>query len=262
MVIDILIVVAVVWLFAASFTDLKKREVSDWLSFSLIAIALSIRSAESIIQWDPVPILTSLSGLVVFFIIAMAMYYGKLFAGGDVKLLTALGAVIPSFSFLSNILIAGSVYGLVYSLVLALINFKDFYSELRKNKKLFLISLLLSLLFFAGYAITSNIFILLILVSALAITLILIFVNSVEKSCLIKKVNPSKLTEGDWLLKDVKVRGNVVKASFEGLTRKEIAMIKASGKKVFVKYGIPFIPVFLMALLITVFFGNIFMIFI
>ena len=79
---------------------------------------------------------------------------------------------------------------------------------------------------------------------------------------MIKNVSPSRLTEGDWLLRDVKVKGKTVKASFDGLTKKDIAMIKASGKKVYVKYGIPFIPVFLIALLLTVFFGNIFMVFV
>jgi len=262
MAIDLLIVIAAIWLAAASFTDLKKREVSDWLSFSLIAIALAIRSAESIIQKNPAPILTGIIGFFIFFAIAILMYYGKLFAGGDVKLLAALGSVIPSMAFLSNILVAGSVYGLAYSVFLALANFKGFYSEIRKNRRLFLMSLIPSLLLLMTYVFTSNIFILLLLISVFSITLIFIFVNSVEKSCLIRKVRPIKLTEGDWLFKDVKIKGKTVKASFEGLTKKDIAMIRSSGKKVYVKYGIPFIPVFLIALILTVFFGNIFMIFI
>lgn len=262
MVIDLLIGITMVWLVAASVTDFKKREVSDWLSFSLIAIALAIGSAESIILWDPTPILTSLTGLGIFFVIAIVMYYCKLFAGGDVKLLTALGAVIPSMDFLSNILVAGSIYGLAYSLILAGINFRNFYFELKKSKDLFMISILFSMILFAGYIFTSNVFILLLVICALSITLIFIFVNSVEKSCLIKLVSPLKLTEGDWLLKDVKVKGKTIGANFEGLTKKEIAMIKSSGKKVWVKYGIPFIPVFLLALLMTIFFENIFMIFI
>jgi len=262
MVMDLLIAITVVWLIAASVTDFKKREVSDWLSFSLIAIALAVRSAESIIQNNPTPILTSLTGLAIFFIIAIVMYYCKLFAGGDVKLLSALGAVIPSMDFLSNILVAGSVYGLAYSVILALMNFRNFYSELKKNKDLFLISIMVSMILFAGYLFTSNIFLLLLVISALSIILIFIFVNSVEKSCLIKMVSPAKLMEGDWLLKDVRAGGKTVKANFEGVTKKEIAMIKSYGKKVWVKYGIPFIPVFLLALMLTILFGNIFTVFI
>lgn len=262
MVIDLLIVIALIWLCAASFTDLKKREVSDWLSFSLIAIALSIRSAESIIQRDPSPILTSLSGLGIFLLIALIMYYGKLFAGGDVKLLAALGAVIPSFAFLSNILVAGSIYGLAYSAVLALINFKQFANEFKKNWKVLRAFSIFAIILILFYLITSEILILFFLISVALIVLVFVFVNAVEKSCLIIKVSPEKLTVGDWLFKDVKIKDIIIKADFEGLTKNEIALIRKSGKKVYVKYGIPFVPVFLLAFILTLLFDNVFTIFI
>jgi len=259
--VDILIIIAGIWLAAASLTDLKKREVSDWLSFSLIAIALSIRTVESIIQWSYVPILQSILGLAGFFLLANIMYFGKLFAGGDVKLMAAIGSVIPSISFLSNVLVAGSVYGIAYSIFLALMNPGRFYKETRNYRHAFIISFLISLLLLSGYAFTANIFLLMISLAVLSIALLMIFVQSVEKSCLIKNVPPNQLTEGDWLLKDVKIRGKVIKADFEGLTKKDIAKIREANVNVLIKYGIPFIPVFLTAFLLTVFYGNIFSIF-
>jgi Flp pilus assembly protein protease CpaA len=260
--IDPLLIITALWLAAASFTDLKKSEVSDWLSFSLIAIALSIRTTESIILWDYSPILISLIGLAAFFILSNIMYYGKLFAGGDVKLMTALGPIVPSLAFLSNMLIAGGIYGIVFSAVLAMRNFKSFSSEMKKRRNLLMISLFVSMLLAILYFFISNPFIFLLSLSMIFISFIFAFVNSVEKACLIKMVSPEKLTVGDWLMKNVRVHGKVIKADFEGLTKKEIHLIKKSKMKVMIKYGIPFVPVFLIAFLITVLWGNIFLIFI
>ena len=44
----ILTSITLIWLTAACITDLKKREVANWLSFSLIAIALGMRAIASI----------------------------------------------------------------------------------------------------------------------------------------------------------------------------------------------------------------------
>ena len=91
---------------------------------------------------------------------------------------------------------------------------------------------------------------------AILVYLIYLFTKAVEKTCLMKYVAPSKLTEGDWLLKSVKVNGKTIKANFHGLTKKDLAILRKLKKKVQVKYGIPFIPVFLIAFLLTVYFGN------
>ena len=52
----ILAATAVAWLFTAAVQDLKKREVANWLSFSLIIIALAIRAIASIVSFQPVNI--------------------------------------------------------------------------------------------------------------------------------------------------------------------------------------------------------------
>ncbi len=257
---DLLIVIAALWLAAASFTDLKKREVADWLSFSLMAIALSFRASESVISGSIQPLATSLIGMMAFFIIANILYHGKIFAGGDAKILTAFGAIIPGIPILANLLIVGGAYGLVYSLFLGAINLKQIYPELivkgeaESNPLLiFLITLII-----AGVAINfAPLY--LISMALTSIYLLEIFVRVVEKKALTKKVSPNKLTEGDWLVKDVALGKTVVRANFEGLTKKDIELIKKAKKDVYVKYGIPFIPVFLIALLITIKYGNLFL---
>jgi len=263
--INVLIVIAAIWLLAASISDLKKREVPDWLSFSLIAIALAVKSAQSIIEWSSSPILTSIVGLAVFFILANLFYYGRLFAGGDAKLLIALGAVLPSFALLSNILVIGSAYGLLYSCLLAIFNKKAFLLELKKSSKHFR-TLSLLFLFAAFFILIIGLilkFPLLYFFSAIIFIFpfLYLFVNSVEKAALIKKISPNQLTEGDWLFQDAKAKGKMIKVNFEGLSKNQIAFLKKTRQKVYVKYGIPFIPVFLIAFLITIAIGNIFMLF-
>ena len=86
------------------------------------------------------------------------------------------------------------------------------------------------------------------------------FTIAVEKSALIKSVSPEKLTEGDWLLKDVKIGKTVIKADFDGLSKKDIALIKKANKAVMIKYGLPFVPVFLLAFITELVFGNLFLI--
>lgn len=246
------------WLVAASFTDLKKREVPDWLSFSLIAIALSIKASESIIVWSWKPIIVSIIGLSVFFILANILYYGKVFAGGDAKLLSAMGAVIPSVNFLSNVLIAGSIYGILYSVFLSLKNRKAFAKEIKKqdknNFKYASIGFLAVLT--SAYFLNSALLYLLSLM-LLLLYAVHIFTQAVEKAALIKSVEAKDLTEGDWLFKDVKFKGKIIRADFEGLSKKDLALLRRSGKKIYVKYGIPFVPVFLIAFILTVFFGDI-----
>lgn len=255
---DILLIIAVVWLIAATITDIKKREVANWLSFSLITIALITRAAESIIAWDLGPLTTSITGLGIFFIIANVLYYGKIFAGGDAKLLIALGAIIPSLALLSNILVIGGIYGLIYSTGLAITNSKDFLKEVKKINKV-PGYMLISILFLFMIGLTFQ-FILLYFLAAAALLLygLHVFIKAVETSCMIQAVSPKKLTEGDWLYKNVKVGRKTIKVNFQGLTMKEILLLRRSKKKVQIKYGIPFIPVFLIAFLLTIFLDNLF----
>ncbi|MFH1607704.1 MAG: hypothetical protein ABIA78_01075, partial [archaeon] len=60
--------------------------------------------------------------------------------------------------------------------------------------------------------------------------------------------------EGDWLYNDLKVEGKTIKASWDGLNKKEIELIRGEYKEVKVKYGIQFVPVFLISFLILVYF--------
>lgn len=275
----ILVFIALIWIAAACVTDVKKREVANWLSFSLIAVALAIRALAAILAQKPSYFLYGLAGLAAFLVLGNVLYYTRIFAGGDAKLLIALGVVFattPSFAysasipihipflllFFLNILLLGSAYGIFYSITLAIKNkkaftaeFKKLNTETRKLRVLFLVlvSLLLVLLLLAKLH-----SMLLLVAFVLIFPYLYIFVKAVENSCMVKLIPPEKLTEGDWLAEPVKIGKEIIRLKTEGLSIQDIEAIKKAKKKVLIKQGMPFVPVFLLAAIASLLFGNIF----
>jgi hypothetical protein len=84
-----------------------------------------------------------------------------------------------------------------------------------------------------------------------------IYIKVIEKVAMLKYVTPSELTEGDWIAKEVKVNGKLICGPRDlGIEKEQIAKLKqfyrkGKVKKVLVKYGIPFVPSFLLALIAT-----------
>ena len=81
-----------------------------------------------------------------------------------------------------------------------------------------------------------------------------IYTKSVEQSCMLVLVPTNKLTIGDWLAKEVKVDGKIIKPYWEGLSEDQVELLKKSHKeKVLIKQGIPFTPAFLIAFLVLLY---------
>ncbi len=278
----LLAAIALIWLFVAVMQDIKKREVANWLNFSLLIIALAIRAIASILSSQAYYFLYGIAALAVFFVIANIFYYARIFAGGDAKLLIALAvafATTPVFAskgtnlyfaifanlpflanFLVNILFIGSIYGIAYSMIVASMHFKPFKAEFRKLSKKMKGTIILCLAIFIGLilisAITKEIFLFALSLMLLFFPYLLVFVKSVENACMIKEIKPRDLTEGDWLFKPLRIGKKVIMPHWEGLSKKDIAFIKKSKiKGVKIKQGLPFVPVFLIALILS-FFAN------
>ena len=89
-----------------------------------------------------------------------------------------------------------------------------------------------------------------------------IFVKSIEKSSMYKLVEPNKLTEGDWIVKDVYINKQYITGPKDlGIEKKQIKLLIEAYKrkkigKVLIKEGIPFVPSFLIAFIITFVIGN------
>ena len=264
-----LLVLAGIWIVFASIQDLRKREVADWLNFSLIIFALGFRFFYCLFDAGTFAFFyQGLIGLGIFFVIGNLLYYSHFFAGGDTKLLIALGAVLPlSESFMTNLnifmifffifLFVGAIYGLIYALVLAFSNFKKFRKEfgllMKKNRFFIYPVMILGLAFMiGGFIFERMIFYLGILF--FIFPYIYLLAKTVERVCMIKKISSRDLQEGDWLEGNVKVGDKKIVAKWDGLSKSEIALLKKSKKQVLIKQGIPYVPVFLISFLILIYF--------
>jgi hypothetical protein len=76
-----------------------------------------------------------------------------------------------------------------------------------------------------------------------------LYVKAVDEACMVRKIKTDKLTLGDWLYKDVKVGKKVVKATWDGLTEKDLKLLKKK-KFVYIRYGVQFTPVFLISFIL------------
>src|SRR3989338_7736868 len=202
-----LVALALTWMGFAVVQDLKKREIANWVNFSLIIFAIGFRFFYSL--FNGVEDGTGFSffyqgliGLGIFFILGNLLYYCRMFAGGDAKLLFALGAILPfsdSFrinfkvfiSFLVLFLFAGAIYGLFISSALILRNFKKFKKEFEKqfkqNKTLFILSLFLALFFIIlGF---SDKFMFYFGILIFIIPYFYISAKSLDEVCMIKKIS-------------------------------------------------------------------------
>jgi len=120
--------IAFIWIVFATVQDLKTTEIANWLSFSLIAFVLAYRAFYASLFEGVMFFVYGLMGVLLFVVLGYIFYYGKVFAGGDAKLLMGLGGIWPYAGFLDYLyiglgfifvlFIAGAIYTLVYSLFL------------------------------------------------------------------------------------------------------------------------------------------------
>ncbi len=272
----ILIAIGMLGLLISSITDIKTYEVPDWVSYSMIASGLGIRLIYSIIEASWYYFLYGLLGFGVMFVFGNLMYYTKQWGGGDSKLVMGLGALFATsnlyenflFGIITNILIIGAVYGLVYGTVLALKNRKKFLKEIKKeltkSKKNRIFFLLTALLVFLFSFFIEDKLLKLMMYSIGVIFLILypylvMIVKTIENTCMFKEIPISKLTEGDWVVNDIYSGKKLIYSSKSlGIEKNQIEKIKRMKiKRILVKYGIPFVPSFLIGFITTLIFGNI-----
>lgn len=260
----ILWILALIWIIFATFQDIKTTEIYNWLNFSLIIFAIAFRFFYSFFNLGDFNFLyQGIIWFAIFFIIGELFYYARMFAGGDAKLFESLGAVIPiNASFFVNVkialifillfLIVGFFYGLTATTIIFMKNkfrfVKQFKKEFKKIKVfayfMVILAIALVILSYTGYpfwifGILSFIF-----------PLLYLFAKSVDESCMIKKISADKLMEGDWLYKDVKMGNKFIKASWDGLSKKDIEILRKKKKEVFIRIGVQFAPVFLISFLI------------
>ena len=266
-------ILAGIWIAFASIHDLKKRIVPNWVSFSLIIFALGFRFFYSLFELNSFMFFyQGLIGLAIFYILGNALYYGRMFAGGDAKLMMALGTILPFTEdirtnleiftlFLIVFLFTGAIYGIAWSIYLSLKHFKELSKEFNKQfnhnkRRIILFSIISIALMIYGF-VFEQLFLYLGILTFLFPYLYL-YAKAIDNSCLVKNISTRNLEEGDWLFKDLKVGKNTIKSSWHGLNKKQIKAIQKKFKTIRIREGIPFVPVFFFSfsILIYIYFQN------
>lgn len=154
----IIYAVCIIVLTIGSITDFRKREVLDYLSYFLIFASLGIRCIYSFVLSDYHIILSGIIGLLIFLAMSVMLYYTGQWGGGDSKVLMGLGAAIGFYlpqnltqsailsqgvllDFLHHgilryvllVLLFGALYTVIWSIVLAILNFKKVSKEFKIN---------------------------------------------------------------------------------------------------------------------------------
>lgn len=262
----------------AALWDLKTTEIPDRIPHVMIAIALVLYGTQSYLTWSYWPILKSLTVGLSLLGFGFLMYYFGQWGGGDAKILSAMGFLLPelpkeftkelllpfSLSYTVNVFLVGAAYMILYALVVALINrgvLTKFLEDMKANRKVLSIGSIALFIAFLSinwslinyFGITFDVsFILknslLPLFATIGLFILWRFSKTVEAIGFKKRIHISKLKVGD-VLNESKL--------WEGITKKDLGKIKRSGKKyVVIKEGIRFAAAFPLALFFTIYFGD------
>lgn len=258
-----LFVLGLVWLIFASVQDLRTHEIANWVGFSLILFALGFRFFTSLFLGDFSFFLFGLVGLGAFFILGNVLYYARMFAGGDAKLMIALGPLLALAStweglffgfgaFFFLFLLCGAVYGLIAALFLSVRHFSAFKRDYAKRVRsarlfLFILGLVGSFFFALGFFVS---FFFVLGAFVLGLPYLYLYAKAVDSSCMLRTVSSRKLTEGDWLAKAIRVDGKTIQPHWEGLSKKDVLFLRRQRRNIMIKQGIAFVPVFFISYLI------------
>ncbi|MBI2545050.1 MAG: prepilin peptidase [Candidatus Aenigmarchaeota archaeon] len=267
----------------AAIWDLKTTEVPDQLPALMIVIALLFYGYQSFSAASIQPILDSIIIGAVFSAFGLLMYFTGQWGGADSFILAAVGFLLPSvplgfartvfifpLSYFVNLFIVGAVYMIGYAVLFSIGQEKvqqGFLKEMKgtvKSKSILL--LVIAFLLSAGlsYSVLSynGLFDLSrVLYTSLSFTIGLVvlfvvwrFAKSVELYGFNRRIPISKLRIGDMLASEKKL---------VGVTEKEIKSLKRSSKKyVDIKLGVPFAVAFPLALIATLYFGDLVLLFV
>lgn len=258
----------------AGYFDLKTTEIPDKIPLIMGAIGILLRFSYSLLTGDwnfiVAPVLVSL-GFLGF---GLLMYYTGQWGGGDAKVLGAMGlliGVLPE-SFLKysifpfwadyffNIFLVGVFYTIIYAFGMVFRNPKisrGFLKDFKGSLKELSLFILLGFGFIIFASFFTNLYSLSISIGVLIIGLFVLFkfLKAVEEIGFKKKIKTKNLKEGDMLnepIPELDLNSKIIK----GLTKEEVKSIKKAKKTVCIREGVRFGPVFCIALLVTLFWGN------
>ena len=263
-----------------SWTDIKIREVSNWLSFGLIFSMLAIRLGQGIYLGQYGYLLEAATAGFLFLSLGVILFYSGQWGGADWKLLTAYGIGFGSLwgefsplfepiwpfylTLLMNILVVSVLYTLPLALLYALRN-KKVLSKCRKtvgrNENLAMLLGFGASALAVSYTGESVLWVFSLLAPLYALSK---FLKPIENTYLTKLKKINELVEFDIPVKDIKVGGKLIISSEgpNGMTLANLKQLKKleKSKKIpgtmLVKWGFPLAPAFPIGLALSLIFGD------
>lgn len=251
-----------IFLLIATLQDLKRTELDVWLDLLILVSGTVYIAITSILQNTEHQIIQL--GFLLFIMAVVSVLFNKarLFAGGDSMLLfsitpffiamTLSQSLLNIGKFLILLFIAGAIYGMIYCLMIFSKNYKKTKGEMKniwkKNKlnRIFILGIISTPLYFLNpLFITLSILIII-------FPLLFAFSKAIENKIMTVKISPKNLQVGDWITEKIKLKSKTINPSFDGLTKEEIKLLIKANKKVEIKRGIAFGPVFLFAAIIYI----------
>jgi len=260
----ILFSIAFIGSLLAGLWDLKTTEIPDEIPTLMAVFGVFIWLVSGNLYGLALSVVFGLSFLGFGWLLYKAGQWG----GGDAKMLSAIGFLLPimnnayfGLSFFFNLFLVGLAYMIVYSLALGFLNkgtFSRFGREFVKEKIVLIafIALLLLAAITSAYVFIFNYTLLLELVTIPYLLFVAAFLvifwkySKIVENCIFKRKIPvAKLRIGDVLLES---------KQWDGVEEADLQRIKRSGKRfVTIKEGVRFGMVFPIALLVTYTVGNI-----
>ena len=106
----LLIALAIALLFAA-FTDIRRRQIDNWLNLAIALAAPVFWWSQGLSLWPDVAFQLGMAAAA--FAVFAALFAFKVMGGGDVKLLTALALWIPFYEYMQLLLIMAVTGGVL-----------------------------------------------------------------------------------------------------------------------------------------------------
>ena len=272
----LLLAIGVIGFGLAAYWDVKTTEFPDWLPYFIIVASLIAKAGFSFVTGNFSLLIDGIVIGVAFLAFGLLLYYTKQWGDGDAWLLGALGFVFPTslaaqpllmpqpIMLLFNFFFVAFFYLILYSLVVGIMS-ENTYTKFKKELKGDAKAIVTPIIVFAGAAVGALIYLnaltlvpleLAALIASLpvvfaALILFMRYGRFVENNLFRRKIPVSKLKVGDV----------PVGERWRVLTRKEVTALKKKGGHIWIKEGVRFAPVFIITLLLTYFYGNLFQLF-
>ena len=257
-----ILILAVIGTALAGLWDLKTTEVPDQLPYALVIIGIGYWMLQGLLLGNWYPLYVSLAVGTTLLVGGLILYKKGQWGGADAWILAAVGYMIPVYDgvvfiipYLLNFVLVSIVYTVVYALAMGLRSpsvFRHVAADLKKNAKIILATVGGLVVFVVALSTQLPPAITLLYRLVPLIFALLIFWRYavvIEKRLFRRRVPTSRLRVGDVIDK-----GNWI-----GLTRGQIKALRKQKRFVTIKDGMRFVPVFAIALVLTLLYGNVFL---